>query len=50
MGIGKKDNKQIKSAINRLDAEHGILISNKTSKIEKEDKIIYVPPKTFSLL
>lgn len=50
VGIGEKDNKQIKSAIKRLDAEYGILISNKTNKIEKEDNIIYLPPKTFSLL
>ena len=50
VGIGEKGNRQIKGAIDRLDAEYGIVISNKTSKIEKEDNVIYLPPKTFSLL
>lgn len=50
VGIGKKDDRQIKDAIRRCQADYGIVISNKTSKIEKEDNIIYLPPKTFSLL
>ncbi len=50
VGMGRKDNKQIKKAMNKLNAEYGIVISNKTSSIEKEEDIIYIPPKTFSLL
>lgn len=50
VGIGQKDNKQIKKAINKFDAEYGIIISNKEEGIEKKNDIIYVPPKTFSLL
>ena len=50
VGMGKKDNKQIKKAINKLNADYGIVISNKTSSIEKDEDIIYISPKTFSLL
>lgn len=50
VGRGKKDKKQIKEAIHNYKSEHGILISNKTEHIEKEDDIIYIPPKTFALL
>ena len=50
VGIGKKDYSQIKYAIRRLDADYGIIISNKTHNIIKEDNIISIPPKTFSLL
>lgn len=50
VGIGKKDTKQIKKAINRYKAEYGIIISNKTTKIIKEDNVIYIPLTTFSLI
>ncbi len=50
VGIGKKDNKQIKKAINKLDAEYGIIISNKKDSIEMKNDIIYISPKTFSFL
>ena len=50
VGRGKKDNRQIKKAMNKFDAEYGILISNKEKGIEKRNDIIYVSPKTFSLL
>ena len=50
VGMGKKDDKQIKKAINKLNADYGIVISNKTSSIEKDEDIIYISPKTFSLL
>ena len=39
-----------RKAINRLNADYGIVISNKTSSIEKDEDIIYISPKTFSLL
>ncbi|MBE6493957.1 MAG: ATP-binding protein [Methanosphaera stadtmanae] len=50
VGIGKKDNKQVKNAIKRYKSEYGIIISNKTTKIKKEDNIISIPIKTFSFL
>lgn len=50
VGRGKKDKKQIKKAINNYKSEYGIIISNKTQKIEKEDNVIRIPPKTFALL
>ena len=49
VGIGKKNNKQIKSAINKYKSEYGIIISNKKSSITKEDNIIHIPYTTFSL-
>lgn len=50
VGMGKKDKKQIKYAMNHYDSPYGIIISNTTLNIKKEDDIIYIPPKTFSLL
>ena len=50
VGIGKKDKKQIKYAMNYYDSQYGIIISNTTPRIKKEEDIIYIPPKTFSLL
>lgn len=50
VGVGKKDKRQIKKAINRYDSEYGIIISNTTKKITCEDDIIYIPFTTFSFL
>lgn len=51
VGIGKKDKKQIKKGIEKYNASYGIIISNRTSKIEKENNnIINIPPLTFSLI
>jgi len=50
VGIGKKNVKQVKKAINDYDSEYGILISNKTTFIKKEDDIIYLPITTFSFI
>jgi len=50
VGRGKKDKKQIKYAMNYYDSPYGIIVSNTTFNIEKEDDIIYIPPKTFSYL
>ncbi len=47
---GKKDKKQIKSAINRFGCEYGIIISNTTEFIEKHNDIIFLPLKTFSYM
>ena len=48
--MGKKDKKQILSSINRYKSDWGIVVSNKTHFIKKEDNIIYIPPGTFSFL
>lgn len=50
VGRGKKDKRQVTNAINNYNSEYGIIISNKTKKIEKEDNIIFIPPRTFSYL
>ncbi|MDR0912818.1 MAG: AAA family ATPase [Methanobrevibacter sp.] len=43
VGYGKKDKKQIKLAINHYKSPYGIIISNTTSKIHRDDDIIYIP-------
>ncbi|AWX31792.1 ATP-binding protein [Methanosphaera sp. BMS] len=50
VGRGKKDRKQVSAAIKNYGSPHGIIISNNTNKIIKEDNIIYIPYKTFSSL
>ena len=50
VGLGEKTKKQIKRAINKYKSDYGIIISNTTRKIEKDDNVIYIPIKTFSLL
>ena len=47
---GKKNKSQIKRAINSYNAPHGIIISNTTSNIVKNDNIIYLPPETFAFM
>ena len=50
VGRGSKNKRQISSAINRYDADYGIVVSKAKDKIVKEDNVIFVPLKTFSLL
>ncbi|WP_292791305.1 AAA family ATPase [Methanobrevibacter sp.] len=50
VGHGDKDTNQIKDAIRRYKASHGIIISDTTKTIEKVDNVIFVPIKTFSLM
>ena len=50
VSIGKKKKRQIAQAIERYNADYGIIISNTTKTIAKKDNIIYLPPKTFSFL
>ena len=50
VGHGDKDTNQIKDAIRRYKASHGIIISDTTKTIKKVDNIIFVPIKTFSLM
>ena len=49
VGIGKKNKRQISSAINHYKSDYGIIISNATDTIIKEDNIIFIPYTTFSL-
>ena len=50
VGIGKKDKKQVKNAMNKYNSSYGIIISNKTELIRKEEDIIHIPLTTFSFL
>jgi predicted AAA+ superfamily ATPase len=50
VSVGKKDKKQVLNAINRYNSDYGIIISNTTQSIKKENEIIYLPLKTFSFL
>ena len=50
VGIGKKGKSQIKSAIRRYKSDYGIIVSNSSERIEKEDNIIKIPVRTFSLM
>jgi hypothetical protein len=50
VGVGKKNKGQIKNAMNRYDSDFGIVISNKTQSIVKDDDVVFIPVKTFSLM
>ena len=50
VGRGKKDKRQIIGAIKRFNSDYGIIVSNSTDMIKKEDNVIFVPLKTFSFL
>ena len=50
VGIGDKNKKQIKNAMNKYNSDFGIVISNKTQSIVKEDDVLFIPIKTFSLM
>lgn len=50
VGIGNKDKRQIKKAINRYNSKYGIVVSNTTKKITHEEDVIYIPMTTFSFL
>lgn len=50
VSVGVKNKRQIKNAMNKYDSDFGIVISNKTQKIIKEDDVLFIPVKTFSLM
>lgn len=50
VGLGDKNKRQIKKAINKYKSDYGIIISNTTKTIKKDDDVIYIPIKTFSLM
>lgn len=50
VGIGKKTKSQLTIAKNRYKTDYGILVSNRTSNIEYEKGILYIPLLTFALI
>lgn len=50
VGRGKKNKLQIKKVMNRYNSNYGIVVSNATKSIEKDDDVIFIPLKTFSFL
>lgn len=50
VGIGVKNTKQVKKAISRYNSDYGIIVSNRSSRIQKEDNIITIPLSTFSFM
>lgn len=50
VSYGRKDKSQIKRAIRRYKSSHGVIISNSTQNIVKEDNIIYLPPQLFAFM
>jgi len=49
VGIGKKNKRQSISAMDYYKSDYGIVISDTTSKIIKEENIIFIPYITFTL-
>ncbi|WP_458406547.1 ATP-binding protein [Methanobrevibacter sp.] len=50
VGIGDKNKRQIKNAMNKYNSDFGIVVSNKTKSIVKDDDVLFIPIKTFSLM
>ena len=50
VGIGKKTKSQLTIAKNKYNSDYGILVSNRTSKIEFKNGILYIPLLTFALM
>ncbi|SDA45603.1 ATP-binding protein [Methanobrevibacter millerae] len=50
VSCGDKNQSQIKRAINRYNSPHGIIISNTTANIVKNDNVIYMPPEIFAFM
>lgn len=51
VGIGKKTKSQLVKALNKYDdADYGILVSNRTSRIKSKKNVIYMPLSTFALI
>jgi len=49
-GLGEKTKRQITNAINKYGSTHGIIISNTTDVITKEDNVIYIPNKDLFII
>lgn len=42
MGIGNKNKRQIKNAMNKYNSNFGIVVSNKTKSIVKDDDVLFI--------
>ena len=47
---GKKNKSQVKTTMKKYKASYGVIISNTTRKIVKEDNVIYLPIEIFSFM
>lgn len=50
VGIGKKTKSQLTIAKNKYNSDYAILVSNRTSKIEYKNGILYIPLLSFALI
>ena len=50
VSCGDKDKSQIKRAISKYQSPHGIIISNTTPNIVRNDNIICIPPEIFAFM
>jgi predicted AAA+ superfamily ATPase len=50
VGIGKKNKRQITNAMRKYKSDYGIVVSNKTDHIVKDENVIFIPVQTFSLI
>lgn len=50
VGVGKKTKSQLTRSKSKYGADYGILVSNRTSKIEFKRNILYIPVLTFALM
>ena len=50
VGIGDKTKSQLIRSMNKYNAQLGILVSNRTSRIKYENNILYIPVSTFALI
>lgn len=50
VGNKNKDRRQVIRAMNIHDSPHGIIVSNSTDTIKKDEDIIYIPIKSFSYI
>ena len=50
VSCGNKDSSQIKRAIKKYQSSYGIIISNNSQNIVKDDNVIFVPPEIFAFM
>ena len=50
VGKDKKNKKQVRKSMDKYNSNYGIVISNTTEMIKKEENVIYLPLTTFSFI
>jgi predicted AAA+ superfamily ATPase len=50
VGLGKKSKKHVNASIDKYNSDYGIIISDTTEMIKKEEDVIYLPLTTFSFI